>query len=558
MRKFLPLIGLLIYFTSSAQQKDTVNVNSTLAHATVYYGYGAELMHQSKTKLGTGYQEVIINDLALQVDANTIQITCPENVTILSFYHRVYTPKQVSVVSSYELRAADSIKSLQKQLAVITNEYNSNEDILKRITSLIETNFINEKKDISSAELIRLADYYTERVKLIKASLFNLDLKRIEINENILAITTRINSYIASSKAESIPKSIGQLIMQVMTTVPTTADFDIAYFTKNAGWIPTYELRMKTIDNSLKLVYKASVSQTTGLDWKKVKLSLSTGNPNQGTTVPVLTTSMIQLYAPAVYQSMQKVSEDLQGKVPGLAMDEIVTTGLGIQRKDKSIGYSTTKVKVEDFVTLNESQLNVNFDIDLPYDILSNAQAQTVSIKEESLPALFKHFAVPKLDKDAFLVARLSSWDSLNLMPGVANIIMDNVYLGKSFINPNTTDDTLDISMGRDKRIAITRTQVKDFTSTKTRGDSKIETHTFEIIVKNNKKQAVEISIKDHFPVSKVKEVEVVLMDAPGAEKDMETGMLTWNVKLKPGQTVKLRFSFTVKYPKDKVLQYTN
>jgi uncharacterized protein (TIGR02231 family) len=194
----------------------------------------------------------------------------------------------------------------------------------------------------------------------------------------------------------------------------------------------------------------------------------------------------------------------------------------------------------------------------LPYDIISGGRVQSVSIKEGIIPASFKHFAIPKLDRDPFLLARLSSWDSLSLMPGIANIIMDNVYLGKSFINPNTTEDTLDISMGRDKRISIKRTQVKEFTSTKVKGDTKTETHTVEIIIKNNKRQAVDLSIKDQFPISRMKEVEVVLTESGSAEKNMETGILTWNINLKPNESVKFRFSYTVKYAKDKVLYSTN
>jgi uncharacterized protein (TIGR02231 family) len=137
-------------------------------------------------------------------------------------------------------------------------------------------------------------------------------------------------------------------------------------------------------------------------------------------------------------------------------------------------------------------------------------------------------------------------------MPGEANIIMDNVYLGKSFIDPNTTADTLNISLGRDKRITVTRLLVKEFSKSKTRGDNKTETFTYEIVVKNNKTKAVDLVVNDQFPVSKVKEVEVVLTDNGQAEVNNETGILKWKVKLEPGESRKFRFSYTITYPKDK------
>jgi hypothetical protein len=73
--------------------------------------------------------------------------------------------------------------------------------------------------------------------------------------------------------------------------------------------------------------------------------------------------------------------------------------------------------------------------------------------------------------------------------------------------------------------------------------------------VRNNKKQAIEIDIKDQIPVSQVKEVEVTLTDAGDSNLDAETGLMNWELKLKPGESKKLRFSYQIKYPKDKILQ---
>ena len=59
---------------------------------------------------------------------------------------------------------------------------------------------------------------------------------------------------------------------------------------------------------------------------------------------------------------------------------------------------------------------------------------QSVVIKEEKLTAILKNYAVPKLDKDPYLLAELTNWQNLNLLPGTANIIMDDTYLGKTMI----------------------------------------------------------------------------------------------------------------------------
>lgn len=549
----LILTAVLLYTGSLfAQKKDTVYANANLTNATVYFGYGADLKHDSKANLNAGMQQLIINNVSLYPDMNTLQISCPENVTILSYKHRIYSKPPIVVPPPTYQKSYDSIKNYQKQIKGFTNDQSIKNDMIVRITKLIENNFTTpDKKNISSDELVKLTTYYTEKISLINQQVFDLQEKVNNLNELIAAIEDRLNQLSQENKPVEQPKPIGQLILQVMSKTAGPVDFDFNYFTRNAGWVPTYDIRVKTIDNSFKLVYKAMVSQTTGLNWNGVKLNLSTSNPNQGNTIPVLSPLYLQLYVPVLYNQVAVAASTYSMAAPQL--DEVVVTG-AYSKKAKNLGYDAQKLEVKDFLTLKESQLNTNFEIDLPYDIPSDGIAYSVNIKDEMIPATYQHVAVPKLDNDAFLIAKINNWDSLSLLPGDANIIMDNVYLGKSYLNPNTTDDTLSISMGRDKRIAINRKLVKEYNKVK-RNDSKIESFTYEITIKNNKKQSIDMNLSDQFPISQTKEVEVTLSNSGDAEVDNETGLLKWNVKLKPGESKKYRFSYQVKYPKDKVLQ---
>jgi hypothetical protein len=136
----------LNFLTSSAQVKDTSNSKASLTSATVYFGYGAQLQQQSKTNLNNGTQIVVINNIALQPDINTMQITCPENVTILSFYHRLYSKPRPVVVKPVNQLQQDSLKKLQKALNASSNEYSINEDVLARINALIENKFTRPDK----------------------------------------------------------------------------------------------------------------------------------------------------------------------------------------------------------------------------------------------------------------------------------------------------------------------------------------------------------------------------------------------------------------------------
>ena len=531
----------------------TISSNAALTSATVYYGYGAELNHTSKAILGNGLQQIIISNISLTADEKTLQVSCPDNVVLMSRRIQPFTINNPWVPDAMYKKMQDSIKIMAKQNEALENDINTTQNILDKISKLLDVATGTTGKDINSDNIIKLADYYEAKIEVLQKKQFNLTGQRNELLENKQQLSTRISQYVASHQTPA--KTIGQLILQVMATGAGNAEFNFSYFTPNAGWVASYDMRVKAADNSFKLGYRASVQQTTGLDWKQTKLTLSTSNPNLSNTMPLLSAWYLQPQAQANLQ------RSLQGKAPGIdltnsnVLNEVVVVAYGTNR-DRDDNYQPPLAEkpsyVETYLSLNESQLNTNFDIDLPYDIPTDGKQYAVAIKEETLKANYKHYAVPKLDGDAFLVAELADWESLSLLPGQANIIMDNVYLGQSFIDPNSTQDTLQISLGRDKRVSIKRSLVKDDNKNKTRGDNKYDYFSYELTVKNNKKQPLNLLLKDQYPISNIKDIEVTIDDEnANADINKDLGILNWKIALAAGESKKIRFGYSIKYPKD-------
>jgi uncharacterized protein (TIGR02231 family) len=299
-------------------------------------------------------------------------------------------------------------------------------------------------------------------------------------------------------------------------------------------------MRADNVNAPINLMYKAKVTQNTGIDWKNVKLTLSSGNPNQNNTAPILQAWFLRYGYPRTYNNSNVVYNSIQGQVSGVAY-----------KKDKA---EMDESSISNYTTINENQLNISFDIDIPYDILSNGKAHSVALKDLKLPASYKYYAVPKVEKEAFLLAEISEYSKFNLLPGEANIIFEGMYVGKTMINPNQTSDTLNLSMGRDKKIAIKREKIADKSGTKFLSGYKEQTFTYDITVKNNKKEAIELLLKDQYPISTDKEITIELLDNGKAKVNAETGILTWDVKLGAGETKKFRISYKIKYPKDKFI----
>jgi len=184
----------------------------------------------------------------------------------------------------------------------------------------------------------------------------------------------------------------------------------------------------------------------------------------------------------------------------------------------------------------------------------SDGKQYNLVIGSETIKADYEFHAVPKFDRDAFLVAKVVNWQDYDLLDATAGIFYEGTFTGKTTLSASMATDTLDISLGRDKSIMIERKKVKDFTSSQLLGSNRTVQRGWEISLRNNKKQAVTIIISDQYPVSKEKDIEVSLADDGGAQVFKETGLLKWKVTLEPGQLKKLKFRYAVKYPKERIL----
>lgn len=179
--------------------------------------------------------------------------------------------------------------------------------------------------------------------------------------------------------------------------------------------------------------------------------------------------------------------------------------------------------------------------------ISDDAADHEIVVKDMSINAEYNFFAVPKISKDVYLVASIPDWKKLDLLDGKVKLFLNNMYMGESFINTRQTEDTLHLSIGKDRDLAVDRKELKNYSSKNlTKTTDKTE-KIWQITVKNNKAESVKITVEDQYPISTTDEIKVELTESSGAEVDPIEGKLTWKLTLKPGEKKELKFSYTVK-----------
>ncbi len=251
----------------------------------------------------------------------------------------------------------------------------------------------------------------------------------------------------------------------------------------------------------------------------------------------------VTLKADDVMMDEVVVARSFSGRVSSVSVKSKVRK----EKKDKR-NNSVVKTAVYKRATMAE------FQIALPYSIASDGEEYTVDIQSHFLQAKYEYSSVPKLDKDAFLMARLVDWEDYELLNGDANLYFEGTYKGVAYLNVENTLDTLDVSLGRDQDIVITRKLEKDFSERQTLGLKRKVSKTWKISIRNTKNAAVTILIQDQYPISSDKDIEIEMLEHSGAVYEKKTGKLSWKITLAPKETRELYLKYTVKYPKKRQL----
>lgn len=546
--KKITLLFVLFSVISFAQKP--IFTTAKVKSATVYFN-AAELSQTTSVNLPAGTSEIVIKNVADYLNESTVQIGAPNSVTVLSvqFTQNYISEYEIDETNPVIKKVRDSISWTEKEIKKIQIDAYSHQQTIALLDG--NQNVAGANSGLNVTELMKLVDYYKAKRTELDNNIITLKEKETKLGQKLSALKSKLE--INTQKEEKNSK--GKLIIQVMNEIAGLVNLDINYITNNASWQPFYDLRADNVNSPINMMYKAQVTQWTGIDWKKVNLTLSSGNPNQNNQAPILSSWFLRYGDFNFYRgnvNQNSVQNKLQGRVAGVQIDKELPNNFAYF--DTLSNGKIMARGINDYTNIQENQLNVSFDIEIPYDILSNSKPHSVALKDIKLPATYKYYAAPRVEKEAFLLAEINDYSKYNLLPGEANIIFEGMYVGKTNINPNQTSDTLNLSMGRDKKVSIKREKVVDKSGTKFLSSKKEQTFTFDITVRNNKKETVNMLLKDQYPLSTDKEIEVELLESNNANENKETGILTWDLKLNPNETKKIRISYKVKYPKDKVI----
>ena len=529
-----------MYMELQAQEKPVV-VTSSITNVTVFLS-GAEVQREGRVAVKSGAQQVVLENLPARLNPQSIQVSGTGNFTILGVSHRLNHLKPAEKTKEAE-RLEQLIESLNEKIGRQTAVL----DVLKAEEEMLKKNqYIGgTQTGVKIAELKEFADYFRTRLQALHQESLKMTKEVTEWQKELKKTKEQL------SNIQNKPQQpTSEVVVEVTAPVAGDVKLTLAYMVYDAGWSPSYDLRSSDVNKPIELTYKANVHQSTGEEWKNIKPVFSTANPTINSTRPTLNPWFLSFYQPPRPRSEFQANAMLRSDVMKKSVVDMEFSEEIMIQADEAPAPTTASI----YTTVQESQISTEFVVDVPYTIPGNGQSQMVELAKHSLPAIYEYYAVRKLEKDVFLIAKIAGWEKLNLLSGTANLFFEGKYVGESYIEARYTGEELTLSLGRDKNITITRIRKKDFVEKQFLATSITETREWDLTVHNKKSQAITITVEDQIPVSTEKDIKVEAVNISKAELDKNLGKLSWKLSLKPSESQSMNVKYTVKYPKDRTV----
>ncbi len=545
MRYFIILFSIFSFNTGIGQTR-TLQADSKINRVIVFV-QGAQVERTSRISIPAGRTEIVFSNISPQLEKQSIQLKADQSITVLAVNHQVnFLKDQVNreEIRELEEKLQETIDRLEWEKSML-QVYKQEESMLQKNQQIggnegIKTTDLKEAMEYQRLKMTEVLQKQVETGKRIKSAETNLSKIRHQLTE----------------MNQRKDRNTSEIIVQVNAAKAMETELAISYLIKNAKWVPTYDIRVKNISSPMEIIHKANISQQSGEDWKDVKLILSTGNPREKGTKPDLQPWMLAYYTPNQIR-IRGISSVNQ---PAASLQEVVVTGYAtdnseegnIQRK-KQLALNGLQLGVETKVSYQP--ITTQYEIMIPYSVPNDGKEYTTEVQHHEVPAIFEYYSAPKIDPAVFLTASITNWQELNLMPGETNLFFEGAFLGKSTLNPANAGDTLSISLGQDKSVIIKRKLLREYSEKKFLGNNKVDSRFYDITVRNNKNEKINLTLEDQFPISTDKEIQVDHGQYKDGKLNESTSKVTWNLTINPKEEVLKQIGYKVKYPRDRILQ---
>jgi len=278
---------------------DPLKTDSKIEQVTVFKN-GAQVTRMATANIPEGKQVLKFIGLPPSFDEKSFQLKAVGDFTVLAIQHQLQIDTQ-----AIDEQLITRLYRSNDSLAAIVEEWTLQLEVLAEEEALILNNNKNKDKStdrLAIDELKSMAAFYRTQLKDIR-------LEKLRFQRKINATQAKINKQqgeIVAQQQKATTVQHKEILVTTSAKSATNGKFELSYLVNNAGWIPTYDIRVKDVQSPVDVLYKANVFQNSGEDWDEVKLTLSNADPRLSGQKPTLNKWNLGFYSPTYRRPVSK------------------------------------------------------------------------------------------------------------------------------------------------------------------------------------------------------------------------------------------------------------
>lgn len=495
---------------------EAINVSTTITQAEVYR-HGCTVTCVGEATLGLGENRLVIGGLPDGLDEGSISLRMPAGIR----------QGQVRLLraDTYEVdEGDDELRGLCEQVDELDRRIENRElelEAWKGIaanasgpTSLEYLERLPEKLD----ELTRgLADLRRERRDVAR--------RRDDLREVLLR--PRLQVDVDSQLEGSLP-------------------LELRCRSSHAGWRPAYDVLVDKVGDPLRMRLKGEVWQQTGIDWHDVTLRLSSGTSTVSHDLPRFFPRYLSRYVPARRDSYAKAA---MGSAPSAMPSPLMKSTRMADDALEATGFTFEELAAPEAM-VEEQATVTTYELVGPQTLPSGMDEQTLTVMTRELAATYLLYTYPRKEEAAYLVARLEEEPSPEVLEQPLSVYLEGSYAGAIRIGRTDDEEGYELPLGRDDRVRVRRAEDTRH-SRRLLGGKVTDEHQIDILVEGRRPEVAQLVVLEQVPVSRDKDIEVVVRETSGASYDADRGELRWTAELGSDARLSWTVTYAVSHAKD-------
>ncbi|MCE7745567.1 MAG: mucoidy inhibitor MuiA family protein [Candidatus Heimdallarchaeota archaeon] len=519
--------------------KNFTTLKSTIDRVVVYLD-GARIYRSGKAELKKGFQQVRVQGLTKNLHKDSVRVSGKGKGSLGAIDVETVYQEEVSHEALNALLLEED--KLQKDLFVLTQKLEFVSLQNARLKALSDKFSLEFPQWLASGEsqlttLNEFIDFETKRNTDFLKQKQKLDEDIEKIQKKLSTLQAKINAYRNRSRVEqTYAITIG---VDVNTAGPFV--FDLSYQTRGVTWTANYDVDLQPAKATLKGI--AQVVNRTLEDWKNVELEISTAvfkpirviDPNP---------FYIDIYDPYV-RPASAPRRSMKKMKAGAAF-------AGMAKEESMDDLAPEEPMIEPVAEMKESAAGVqSYVIPGKWTIPSDGNTHPVTLTITEMKTE-KEFYWAATDALGVIAQDKITNDDEVILGGNAKVYSEGEFIGETHITRVPPRDEFKLGAREELKLAAKKKLLKRVREKAglVKGKRTIS-YEYELEIKNFRKEASQITIKDVIPHSRSERIKIKSFEASIAPVEDNLGIYTWELKLKPDSVTKITYKFEVEWEKD-------